>query len=126
MPWFKKVNKVEIECGCSDHWVPELRTGNESEMEVKPCIMEVLGPVLGSADALEQVAQERTRKETDPEVYERVKKEADTEIDKKNEKYQCRLKEEYMRMIVMNLFKSDQKVWIDCFASEETKQFEVW
>ncbi len=27
-----------------------------------------------------------------------------------------------MMMIVMNLVKNDQKVWIDCFAREETKQ----
>ncbi len=55
--------------------------------------MEVLGPRPCSSAALEQVAQERTRKETDPEVSGRVKKEAETEIDKKIEKDQYRLKD---------------------------------
>jgi hypothetical protein len=55
-----------------------------------------------------------------------VKKDADTEIYKKIGKYQYRLKDEYRKMIVKHLVKSDQKVWIDCFAYEETKQFAVW
>ena len=95
-----------------------------AQVEVQRGTREESDPGVSGSGVSGSVKKEVDTKEVNTEI---VKTEiVKTEIDKKDEKIQYRLKDEYMERIVKDFVKMDRKVWIDCFASEETKQFEVW